>query len=242
MPYPAALVSAAVFIGAVAQIAGAQSILPDHALQAPFGARVTIVNGRVTRLRDNQPWAVNEGDRIAVQQVLTTGPDGYARFELDDGSSFDLFANSRVVFRQNLGNKGDLLDVLSGRVRVHLHPAWNESIQRIYTHSAVITTDQPAALSLAVDEDSNVRIDVMSGTVKIQHALLPSSSPVIVHAVDAVLVQPDQAISYRVDRGSLYRYTVQPIINIWSALTPGHSRDPETTSKFLAQSYKPAAS
>jgi ferric-dicitrate binding protein FerR (iron transport regulator) len=197
MPYPAALVSAAVFIGAVAQIAGAQSILPDHALQAPFGARVTIVNGRVTRLRDNQPWAVNEGDRIAVQQVLTTGPDGYARFELDDGSSFDLFANSRVVFRQNLGNKGDLLDVLSGRVRVHLHPAWNESIQRIYTHSAVITTDQPAALSLAVDEDSNVRIDVMSGTVKIQHALLPSSSPVIVHAVDAVLVpiKPSPTVS-----------------------------------------------
>ena len=242
MPYPAALVSAAVFIGAVVQIAGAQSILPDHALQEPFGARVTIVNGRVTRLRNKQPWAVNEGDRIAVQQVLITGSDGYAHFELEDGSNFDLFANSRVVFRQNLGNKGDLLDVLSGRVRIHLHHAWNESLQRIYTPSAIITADQPAALSLAVDEDSNVRIDVMSGTVKIQHALLPTSSPVIVRAVDAVLVQPDQSISYRVDRGSLYRYTVQPIVNLWTALTPGHSHDPETDTKFLAQSYKPARS
>jgi len=243
MPYPAGILSAAVFIGVFAPYTLADPILPDHAVQQPFRARVTIATGRVTRQRDNQPWAITEGDSIPVQQTLTTGPDGYAHFQLEDGSSFDLFANSRVLFRQNPGNSGDLLDVLSGRVRIQLHPTWIQPLQRIYTHSAIITADQPAAISLAIDEDSNLRIDVITGQVKVQHALLPSSSPVLVRAADALLVQPDQAISYRVDRGSLYRYTVKPIVDLWSALNPGRTRENEdTTAKFLAESYCPVES
>src|SRR5689334_15849550 len=67
-------------------------------------ARATAVTGQVTRIRDGQPWVLSTGDRIAIQQIITTGSDGYAHFKVTGGSSFDVFANSRVVFRQNAAN------------------------------------------------------------------------------------------------------------------------------------------
>lgn len=190
----------------------------DPALQ-PYEAHATVVSGQVTRIRDEQPWALSSGERVPVRQTITTGSDGYAHFELRGGSSFDLFSNSKVVFRQNTASVGDLLDVMSGRVRIQLRPTAEQPQQRIFCPVAVITTrHQPATVTVAVDEDDTVRIDVLEGEVAVQHTLLPRNDPTLVRAVDAILVKPDEPISRRVDRGSLYRYTVK----IWSAITFGH--------------------
>jgi hypothetical protein len=205
-----------------------------------YEARATSVIGQVSRVRDGQPWAVSTGDRIPIQQMITTGSDGYAHFEVAGGSSFDIFANSRVVFRQNAPNSGDLLDVLAGRVRIHLQPSPGQLQQRILCPVATLTAHELATVALAIDEDDTVRIDVIEGAIGVQHALLPSSEPVLVTAVDAILVQRDQQISRRLDRGSLYRYTVKPFKDVLSAITFGHSGhggqdDPAGTSKFLAR-------
>ena len=204
-----------------------------------YGARATSVAGEVIRLRDGQPWVVSTGDRIPIEQMITTGDDGYAHFEVAGGSSFDIFSNSRVVFRQNASNKGDLLDVIAGRVRVHLQPSAGQVQQRILCPVAILIAHELATVAMAVDEDDTVRIDVIEGAIRVQHAFLPRSEPVLVTAVDAILVQKDQEISRRLDRGSLYRYTVKPFKDILSVITLGHSghsgQDPGGPSKFLAQ-------
>jgi len=239
MLYRISFMPALLFLGALAQEGSAQiSSPPDFWAQKPYEAHVVVANGQVTRVRDQQPWAISKGDGVPVRQIITTGQDGYARLEVTGGSSFDLFANSRVVFRQNTASEGDLLDVAAGRVRVHLHPTLDQPLQRIFTPSALISATQTSTVSIAVDEDNTVRIDVIEGEVKIQHTLLPSASPAVVRAVDAVLVQPGQPISYRVDRGSLYRYTVKPIADLWAALTPSHDHDTTVTSKFLASNIQ----
>ena len=174
-------------------------------------ARATSVSGTVTRTRDEQPWALSSGERIPVRQVITTGNDGYAHFIVTGGGNFDLFSNSRVMFRQNVASAGDLLDVVAGRVRIHLVPSAGQLQQRIFTPSAIVTALQTSTVSIAVDEDDTVRIDVLEGEVRVQHTKLPRSEPTIVRAVDAILVQRDEQISRRVDRGSLYRYTVKPL-------------------------------
>jgi hypothetical protein len=209
-------------------------------------ARATSVTGQVSRIRDGQPWAVSTGDRIGIQQMITTGSDGYAHFKVAGGSSFDVFANSRVVFRQYAANSGDLLDVLAGRVRIHLQPSVGQLQQRIFCPVAIITAHEPATVALAIDEDDTARIDVMEGAIGVQHALLPSSEPMLVTAVDAVLVHKDQQISHQLDRGSLYRYTVKPLKDILSAITFGHSGrggpdELEGPSKFMAQASPLAA-
>jgi hypothetical protein len=218
---------------AVTSAFGGQAQLPSV-----DDARATSVTGAVTRTRDTQPWALSSGERVPVRQVISTGGDGYAHFAVAGGSNFDLFSNSRVIFRQNAASAGDLLDVVSGRVRIHLVPSAGQLQQRVFTPSAIVTALQTSTLSIAVDEDDTVRIDVLEGEVRVRHTKLPHGEPTIVRAVDAILVQKDEQISRRVDRGSLYRYTVKPLNDLWTAVTPGHSShdgDPIEGNKFLAQ-------
>ncbi len=211
----------------------------DSTAARPNEAHITAASGQVSRIRDERKWALSAGEKVPVRQVITTGPDGYARFTVAGGSSFELFSNSRVVFRQNTAAAGDLLDVVSGRVRVHLRPVPGQAQQRVFTPVAIISTRQPASMAIAIDEDDTVRIDVMEGEVRVQHTLLPRNDPTIVRAADAILVRPDEQISRQVDRGSLYRYTVKSLRDIWSSVWPGHaaSRDgePIEQNKLLAR-------
>jgi hypothetical protein len=201
----------------------AQNRPVDSLVMRPYEAHATVVHGEVSRIRDARPWAVSRGEQVPIQQVITTGSDGYAHFVVGGGGSFDIFSNSRLIFRQNTANVGDLLDLLAGHVRIHLEPTIALPQQRVFTSSAIITAHQPSTIALAVDEDDNVRLDVIEGEVRVQHALLPRNDPLLVRAMDAVVVQKDEPISRRADRGSLYRYTVRPLHDIWIAITPGHS-------------------
>jgi hypothetical protein len=54
----------------------------DPAAARPFQAYVTEAQGKVSMDRDNQPWAVSPGGTVSVQQVITTGSDGFARLEV----------------------------------------------------------------------------------------------------------------------------------------------------------------
>jgi hypothetical protein len=228
------------FVTITAASAAGQDGRPvDSELMRQNEAHITAASGRVSRIRDAQAWALSAGERVPVRQIITTGQDGYARFEVAGGSSFELFSNSRVVFRQNTAMAGDLLDVVAGRVRVHLEPTAGQTQQRIFTPAAIITAaHQPVSMAIAIDEDSTVRIDVMEGEVRVQHSLRPRNDPTIVRAVDAILIRPDEEISRRVDRGSLYRYTVKSLHDIWSSVWPGHAAahdgDP-IEQKLLAQ-------
>ncbi len=109
-------------LAAVASGGPLQNSPVDQAVVQKYEARATVVTGKVTRSRDAQPWALSAGERVPIQQVIETGPDGFAHFEVAGGGSFDIFANSRVGFRQNAASAGDLLDVLAGRVRIHMKP------------------------------------------------------------------------------------------------------------------------
>ena len=213
-------------------LVAAQNAPVDSAVMQRYEAHATAVSGKVDRVQDELPWAVSNGERVPIQQTITTGADGFAHFDVQGGSSFDLLANSKVVFRENAASAGDLLDVAAGRVRVHLQPGPGQWQHRIFCPVAIVSTHQPSTISMAVDEDNSVRIDVLQGEVRVQHSLLPRSEPVLVKAVDAILVRPDQPISRRVDRGTLYRYTVKILV----ALTPGHkNNEPIEGKPLLAQ-------
>jgi hypothetical protein len=197
-------------------------------------AYCTAATGQVSIQRDQQPWAISSGEQIPIQQTITTGADGFARFQMADGSTFELYANTRLAFRKNAATAGDLLDVISGRVRIHLNPQFGHA-ERVFTPVASLTARDPATISVAVDEDETVRVDVLEGEVKVQHLLLPRSEPTLVKAIDAILLQKDQQISRQVDRGTLYRYTVKPLHDLFSAIAPGHPARPE--EQFQAERF-----
>jgi len=37
----------------------------------------------------------------SAEQIIVTGADSYAQFQVSDGSTFEVFSNAKVVFRDN---------------------------------------------------------------------------------------------------------------------------------------------
>lgn len=224
----------------LAYVTYAQSSNIDFGSMRRYEATAVSATGEVTRVRDDQRWALGQGERARMQDVIATGEDGYARFDAGDGSSFELLSNSRVVFRRNAANPADILDVLGGRVRIHLQPNFGAE-QRIFCPVAIVSAHEPATVAMAVDEDDRVRIDVIEGEIYVQHRFLPRSAPVLIHSVDAILVEKGQPISWRVDRGSLYHMTLKSLRGVLSAITFGHPASHNTdehapdANRFLAE-------
>jgi ferric-dicitrate binding protein FerR (iron transport regulator) len=219
-------------------LTAASAVVVDSSAVENDAALVVAASGRVSTEKNGQDWAIGEAERIGPSKPIFTGPDGYARFLVEGGSSFELFAHSKVVFRKNMGNPQDLLDVITGHVAFQLHMSAQHPTQaRILTPVAAITAHVPAAFRLAVDdEDNSVRIDVQQGAVLVQHTLLPSKDPILVKAGDAIAVSADTPlVSRQLDRGSLYRYTWRALKTL-GAVIPGRS-NPNTSGDAQDQDF-----
>ena len=140
-----------------------------------YAAKVMELTGQVSVLKDSTPWALNIGDQIQTKQLIITGWDGQARFQVSDGSTFDVYPNSRVVFRKGgTPNWRDLLDVLVGRVKVHIEHMYGPNPSRVLTPTAVISV-RGTTFDISVDDDdetTTVEVEEVSGRGA-AHALLP---------------------------------------------------------------------
>src|SRR5580704_4122144 len=190
------------------------------------GAKVVAMTGDVSVLRDSQPWSLNIGDLVQMQQVILTGPDGYAKFETSDGSTFEVYPSSNVIFRKNPGSLHDLLDLFVGRVKVHIQ-RWGgqPNPNRIMTPTAVISVRGTTFDVSINDDDETTIVSVEEGSVEVRHALRPGASK-IVNAGESLHVYRDQSLSqstidknellHRIMRGveeAAYRLAISP---------PGH--------------------
>jgi FecR protein len=179
-------------------------------------ARAVYVEGQVSRVSgEDLPWALSAGERVPVHQIITTGSDGVARFEVQGGTSFEIFSQSRVAFRQNAPSAGDLMDIEYGRVKVSLvfGPDRHSPVQRVMTPIVIITARANATFTILQREDQTSRIDVHTGEVFVQHVLLPRSESTPVKAGDAIIVERNEPISRKIDRGTIYRYAFRSIID-----------------------------
>src|SRR6516165_10655268 len=110
---------------------------PVSAQDLGGAAKVLLMTGRVSILRDNSEWALNAGSVVQPKQIVITGPDGYAKFELSDGSTFEVFQDARVVFRPS--SWSDLLDLWIGRVKVYIQHKNGPNYNKVTTQTAVIS-------------------------------------------------------------------------------------------------------
>jgi hypothetical protein len=189
-----------------ALLAAALGVCSAQIFPAPpeMAAKVITLTGQVSVLHDTEPWALKTGDSVQVMQVILTGPDGYALFQVSDGSTFEVFPNSNVVFRKNPPNWRDLLDVLVGRVKIHIQ-RWGgqPNPNRVHTPSAVISV-RGTTFDVSVDGDSETTfIRVEEGQVDVRHATrggetktinagetleVYKSQPLAVHVIDKAAV------------------------------------------------------
>lgn len=198
-------------------------------------AKAVSVTGQVTVLRDNQPWAVNAGDLVRMGQIIVTGGDGYAVFQLSDGSTFEVFPNSRVLFRQTPGNLRDLLDLVLGRIRVRIEKWGGQpNFNRVRTPTAVISVRGTTFEVEVEDDEETTLVVVEEGLVEVQHARHPGPSRILTpgqwlrvyknQPLAASRIQKDTLVrgSLRILTDALYTvlYRGQPAV-IGAGRTPG---------------------
>jgi ferric-dicitrate binding protein FerR (iron transport regulator) len=207
---------------AAASICSAQLFPPAPAA----AAKVVSLTGQVSVLRDSDPWALNVGDLVQTQQVILTGPDGYAKFQTSDGSTFEVYPSSNVIFRKNPGSLQDLLDLFVGRVKFHIQRLGGQpNPNRIMTPTAVISVRGTIFDVSINDDDETTIVSVEEGSVEVQHALKPGGAKVV-NAGESLHIYRDQPLAqsvidknevfHRIMRGledAAYRLAISP---------PGH--------------------
>lgn len=160
--------------------------------------------GQISILRDNYPWALNVGDLVQPQQVIVTGPDGYGVFQVADGSKFEVFPKSHVVFRANRGDWRDLLEVFLGKVRVRIeHFGGLPNNNKVRTPTAVISVRGTVFDVEVEDQDATTLVVDEEGSVTVQH-LLKAGDAKILNAGEYIRVYRDAPLARKlIDKGSV---------------------------------------
>ena len=168
--------------------------------QSTAAARVLQMQGRVSIMQDNAEIPLYIGSSIEPKQLIRTGPDGYAKFQLSDGSSFEVFQNAQVVFRTNPFSLTDLLDVVIGRVKVFIQHRNGPNPNRVTTQTAVISVRGTVFDVDVEDEDATTLVSVDEGVVGVRHLLLPGRE-IELQSGESFRVFRNQPIAKVVDKG-----------------------------------------
>jgi len=217
---------AGLVVGLFVAITGIVCSAQPLSLSNDAAAQVISLDGQVSVLRDGEPWALNIGDKVKIQQVIITGADGYAKFQVSDGSFFEVYPNSNVIFRKNPGNLHDLLDLIVGRVKIHIQKWGGQpNPNRILTPTAVISV-RGTTFDVAVDDDDETTlVTVEEGSVDVRHALKPGVTRTV-NAGESIQVYKNEPISQTFDKNELARRILHTMadaarVAIIESRTPG---------------------
>jgi len=143
------------------------------------------------------------GSQIKPQQIIITGPDGYAQFKVSDGSTFEVFPNSRVTFRNTPGDWKDLLEMWVGRVKVHIEKLNGlPNHNRVRTPTAIISV-RGTTFDVQVEEEDTTLVIVDEGLVEVRHAL-KGGEPKLLNTGEWIRVYKNTPLAQKtVDKGSI---------------------------------------
>jgi hypothetical protein len=176
----------------------------------PAGAaKVMTFTGQLSVMRNSTAWALNVGDLVQPEQIIVTGADGYGLFQVADGSQFEVFPRSRVVFRANRGDWKDLLEVWLGKVRVQIeHVGGLPNHNKVRTPTAVISV-RGTIFDVEVEDDTETTTVIdEEGQVEVSHLLRPSTR--LLNPGDYIRVYKNEPLAKQlIDKGSLMQRAIR---------------------------------
>jgi hypothetical protein len=186
------LVASWLLLAATVVVCSAQ---PASMFSPEGAATVTQLSGQVSVLKDSSPWALQVGNQVLVKQVIVTGADGFAVLQVSDGSTFEVYPNSKVTFRNNPSNWKDLLDVWLGRVKVHIQKMGGQpNNNRVKTPTAVISV-RGTVFDVVVEDEASTLVAVEEGQVAVSHAIFPSEK--LLNQGESLRIYRDQPLAKR---------------------------------------------
>ncbi|HXB68921.1 MAG TPA: FecR family protein [Candidatus Acidoferrales bacterium] len=161
-------------------------------------ARPTELAGDVSFLRDGQngyKWALNLGTDVKPGWIVKTGKDGYAKFQVSDGSTFEVFPNSEITFRADPGNWTHLLNVWIGHIKViiqHLPGVANPN--NVTSPTAVISVRGTIFDVIVEDLDGTTLVSLDEGLVQVHHRMQPGPDKFL-NPGEAVRIFPNMPLA-----------------------------------------------
>ncbi len=168
-------------------------------------AKVLVQYGRLSALGSGGELALSQGDLVKAQQTIVTGPDGYGQFQIDDGSTFEVFANSRVMFREHPNNSlEDLINVVLGHVKVFVeHLNGIPNYKKVSSPTAVISVRGTVFDVTVEDDDGTTLVSVDEGEVWVWNQTAPGGYITLLPG-DSIRVYRNQPLAVRtIDKGAL---------------------------------------
>lgn len=175
---------------ALAALAWAVCLQPLAAQDRPV-AVVEQMMGQVSVMRDGYadvPLYV--GSSVKAQQKIITGPNSYAKFHLQDNSTFEVYENSTVIFKDDWPSWTYLLNVIMGRVKVFIDHTKGPNNNSVTTPTAVISVRGTVFDVVVEDTDGTTLVSCDEGLVQIRNVTAPGAEP---------MLRPGE--SYRIFRG-----------------------------------------
>ncbi len=143
-------------------------------LQQPV-ATVVDFSGQVSRMNSDRGMQtpLSQGLVVRQTQIIETGVDGWARFQYSDGSTFEVFPKSRVVFQEHPADWQHLLDVWIGHVKVWIqHAPGVPNYKNVETPTAVISV-RGTIFSVDVQDEDTTVVSVEEGAVDVRNTTVP---------------------------------------------------------------------
>ena len=196
-------------------------------LHAQDYAKVLVQTGRVSFIKDSSGYSFALLDNTVVSPGYTikTGSDGYAKLQVSDGSTFEVFPNSEVVYRKT-SSIGDLLNVWLGKVKVviqHLPGVPNPN--NVTTPTALISVRGTVFDVDVEDDEGTTFVSLDEGLVDVHHLLRPSGD-VRLTPGQSIRVFANQPLRALNDHGNLlhkiYQHAQQGLYD-WIYNRPGGS-------------------
>jgi ferric-dicitrate binding protein FerR (iron transport regulator) len=155
-------------------------------------------------MRDSTAWALHTGDLVQPQQVVMTGVDGWGIFQVSDGSKFEVFPNSKIVFRATRSEWKDLLEVWLGKVRVQIeHFGTVPNNNRIHTPSAVIAVRGTIFDVTVDDEGETTLVQDEEGSVSVRHLLRPGPEKILAAGESVLIYKNSPLAKSAIDKGAV---------------------------------------
>src|ERR1035437_9858320 len=178
----------------------------------PTDAWVVVQSGDVSMMKDTSGYRkpLVPCSFVSQQQVIKTGPDGYAKFQVSGGSTFEVFPNSEVTFRKTYGI-GDLLNVWMGKVKVYIqHLPGIPNPNNVTTPTALISV-RGTVFDVDVQQDGTAFVTLDEGFVDVRHLQVASR---IIHLDpgESIQVLPNIPLaSLPRDRGMILRQVLRSL-------------------------------
>jgi hypothetical protein len=172
-------------------------------------AKLVKMDGQISLLRDSTPWALNVGDYVQPLQVIVTGANGSGMFKVGDGSTFEVYPNSKVVFRANRGNWDDLLEIMLGKIKVQIeHIGGVPNNNKVRTPTAVISVRGTTFdVEYDADKESTTVLDE-EGTVEVASVLNLDNKKTL-NPNEYIVVYKNTSLAKKFDTGGLLKRIYQ---------------------------------